>query len=260
MSSLVLHLGDPLDATARGHLATHVAALELAERRALAAPRVVAVDPEGTASGQPALIETALPGSSRIPALPESDRLRALGRAAGAIHAIAAQPSPTLPVRLRSLDDIDFGALHVPESSAELFTTARGVIAAASTPSERHVFVHGDLWQGNTLWDGSRHCGTIDWDFAGVGPAGVDLGSLRCDVAVMFGQQAADEVLVGWEEMSATRASNVAWWDLVAALSTPPDMAMWLPNFHHQGREDLDLITVTVRRDAFLFAALDDYV
>jgi hypothetical protein len=31
---------------------------------------------------------------------------------------------------------------------------------------------------------------------------------------------------------------------------------MWLPNFHHQGRQDLDLATVTDRRDAFLLNAL----
>jgi aminoglycoside phosphotransferase (APT) family kinase protein len=119
------------------------------------------------------------------------------------------------------------------------------------------VFVHGDLWQGNTLWEGSEHCGTLDWDFAGVGPAGVDLGSLRCDLAVMYGEEAADEVMVGWEESHTTRALDVAWWDLVACMSTPPDMAMWLPNFHHQGRVDLDIATVTKRRDAFLAAALD---
>jgi hypothetical protein len=73
----------------------------------------------------------------------------------------------------------------------------------------------------------------------------------------MYGEEAADEVMVGWEESHTTRALDVAWWDLVACMSTPPDMAMWLPNFHHQGRVDLDIATVTKRRDAFLAAALD---
>jgi hypothetical protein len=31
---------------------------------------------------------------------------------------------------------------------------------------------------------------------------------------------------------------------------------LWLPSFHHQDRDDLDLATVTTRRDAFLAAAL----
>jgi aminoglycoside phosphotransferase (APT) family kinase protein len=180
-----------------------------------------------------------------------------LGRAAATIHAIVVEPSLVLPLRFRSLDELDFGSLAVPEISAELFAAARSVVAEASPPSEPHVFVHGDLWQGNTVWQGSGDCRMLDWDFAGVGPAGVDLGSLRCDVAVMYGQQAAEKVNVGWEQSLGTRALNVAWWDLVACMSTPPDMAMWLPNFHHQGRSDLDIVTVTQRRDAFLAAALD---
>jgi aminoglycoside phosphotransferase (APT) family kinase protein len=255
--SVVLHLGDMQDDAARRHFATQVAALELAERHSLPAPRVVAVDLDGTSCRQPAMIETALPGSSRIPVHPTADRLRALGRAAATIHAIAVEPSPALPLRFRSLDELNFGSLAVPEISAELFAAARSVVAEASAPSEPHVFVHGDLWQGNTVWQGSGQCRMLDWDFAGVGPAGVDLGSLRCDVAVMYGQQAADEVTVGWEECHGMRALNVAWWDLVACMSTPPDMAMWLPNFHHQGRSDLDIATVTQRRDAFLAVALD---
>jgi Ser/Thr protein kinase RdoA (MazF antagonist) len=255
--SVVLHLGDMQDDAARRHFATQIAALELAERHSLAAPRVVAVDLDGTSCRQPALIETALPGSSRIPVHPTASRLRALGRAAGTIHAIAVEPTSELPLRVRSLDELDFASLAVPGTSAELFATARSAVAEASPPSEPHVFIHGDLWQGNTLWEGSGHCGTLDWDFAGVGPAGVDLGSLRCDVAVMYGEEAADEVMVGWEESHPTQALDVAWWDLVACMSTPPDMAMWLPNFHHQGRVDLDIDTVTKRRDAFLAAALD---
>jgi aminoglycoside phosphotransferase (APT) family kinase protein len=256
-ASAVLHLGDPEDEAARIDFVTQVAALDLAEHHALEAPRVMAADLDGAASGHLFLLQTALPGSSRIPVQPTANRLRNLGRAAGAIHAVVLTPSQALPVRLRSLDDVDFRSFRVPDVSLELFARAHEFVDTATPPEEAAVFVHGDLWQGNTLWDGSRHCGTLDWDCAGVGPAGIDLGSLRCDVAVMYGQEAVDEVLLGWTDAHGIPAANVAWWDLVAALSTPPDLMMWLPNFHHQGRRDLDLATVTDRRDAFLRIALD---
>jgi aminoglycoside phosphotransferase len=257
MLPVVLHLGDPNDEAARRHFTTQVAALELAEHHALEAPRVMLVDLVGAASGHLCLLQTALHGSSRIPVQPTPTRLRNIGRAAGVIHAVSLEPSPALPVRQGSLDDVDFASLRVPDTSAELFAKARAFVEAATPNKDTTVFVHGDLWQGNTLWSGSRHCGTLDWDYAGVGPAGIDLGSLRCDVAFMYGQGAVDEVLVGWEEINGTAAVNTAWWDLVAALRTPPDLMMWLPNFHHQGRQDLDLATVTDRRDAFLLNALD---
>jgi hypothetical protein len=49
----------------------------------------------------------------------------------------------------------------------------------------------------------------------------------------------------------------MAYWDLVAALTTPTDMATWLPVAHDHGRVDLDAATLNSRRDAFLHAALD---
>jgi hypothetical protein len=50
----------------------------------------------------------------------------------------------------------------------------------------------------------------------------------------------------------------MAYWDLVAALTTPTDLATWLPVAHDHGRVDLDAATLNSRRDAFLQAALDE--
>jgi hypothetical protein len=48
----------------------------------------------------------------------------------------------------------------------------------------------------------------------------------------------------------------VAYWDLVAALTTPPDMGWFVDAVRDQGRTDLDQPTMLARRDAFLEAAL----
>ncbi|MCP3805152.1 hypothetical protein NLX83_38400 [Allokutzneria sp. A3M-2-11 16] len=47
------------------------------------------------------------------------------------------------------------------------------------------------------------------------------------------------------------------YWDVVAALATPPDLIDWESTIQDQGRDDLDGATLTARRDAFLRAALD---
>jgi aminoglycoside phosphotransferase (APT) family kinase protein len=116
--------------------------------------------------------------------------------------------------------------------------------------------VHGDLWQGNALWDGDTLTGLVDWDCAGVGPAGVDLGSLRCDAAICYGPEAAEHVLHGYAEAAGLPATDVAYWDVVAALCTPPDMSWFVGALHGQGRTDLTRTQVIDRRDAFLEAAL----
>ena len=85
--------------------------------------------------------------------------------------------------------------------------------------------MHGDLWQGNAIWSAGRLSGLVDWDCAGAGPPGVDLGSLRLDAALCFGQAAKEEVLGAWEQTA--------------------------------GRPNLDQATLVERRDAFLSAALE---
>jgi hypothetical protein len=101
-----------------------------------------------------------------------------------------------------------------------------------------------------------RLAAVLDWDCAGVGPAGIDLGSLRCDAAWCHGLQATDDVLRGWEAEAERPASNVAYWDVVAALASPPDMGWFPESMAAQGRPDLTREVMLERRDAFLAAAL----
>jgi aminoglycoside phosphotransferase (APT) family kinase protein len=244
------------DDTARQRFATAGAALEVAATQDVPALRLIALDVDA-ACGWHALLTTALPGSSTIAAGITSARLRALGREAARLHLVAATPTTELPVRSRSLEGYDLNAGTTPTASTSLLEQARQVLADVPPQREEPFgFVHGDFWQGNTLWDGDRYTGAVDWDFAGFGPAGIDLGSLRADVVVLHGGEAGDEVLAGWEATVGRHAPNLAWWDLVAGVSTPEDMGGWLPNFHAQGRTDLDLAVITRRRDEFIKQAL----
>jgi hypothetical protein len=99
--------------------------------------------------------------------------------------------------------------------------------------------------------------GLIDWDGAGAGAPGVDLGSLRCDAAICFGLEATDDIRHGWEAAAGRAAADLGYWDMVAALSTPPDMGWFLEAIAGQGRPDLTRELLVRRRDDFLRAALD---
>ncbi len=79
---------------------------------------------------------------------------------------------------------------------------------------------------------------------------------LRCDAALCYGAQAPAHVLRGWQEQAGRPADRVAYCDLVAALSSPPDMG-WFPlSMALQGRPDLDRPNMLARRDEFLRQAL----
>jgi aminoglycoside phosphotransferase (APT) family kinase protein len=240
----------------RPQLATEAAALALAEDRRLAAPRLLAVDLDGAAAGQPALLMTALPGTSQIPSVAPPGRLRALAAVVAALHTVAAAPSPDLPPRVRPLADVDFAAQRRTTGSSALLDAAER-LSRLPPPEGPTVFIHGDLWQGNTVWDGERCAGMVDWDAAGMGDPGIDLGTLRLDAALLFGPPAAAEFLEEWRQTVGQAIETMAYRDLVAALTTPTDMAEWVPVAHDHGRVDLDAKTLNHRRDGFLHAALD---
>jgi aminoglycoside phosphotransferase (APT) family kinase protein len=249
-AELVLRTGGPAQ---RSSLATEVAALELAGTAGLPVPQLVAADLDGEPL---AVLVTALAGTSRSATEPSVTRLRALGSTAAAIHAVPPPAvSPALPPRERSIPGVDFAALRRAAPPRELLVRAEEALAARPRPAAPDVFVHGDLWQGNTLWDGDRLAGVVDWDCAGVGPAGIDLGSLRCDAALSAGAGAADEVLAGYREAGG-RIDDVAYWDVVAALTTPPTMDWFTEAIRDQGRTDLHQPPLLARRDDFLAEAL----
>ena len=126
-------------------------------------------------------------------------------------------------------------------------------------PAAPSVFLHGDVWGGNMLWEGDRCVALIDWKGAGVGDPGVDLGSLRMQMALQYGQDAPAYVLEGWRTGRAV-GNRGALLDAVAALNTPTVIhGEWLPGFAGDG-SPLDVAAVTERRDAFLRAALDQSI
>lgn len=251
---LVLRVGGPDDAGTRERFTTETAALRLVERHGLPAMRLVAARPDD--GDQLALLTTVVPGSSTIPREATTERLRNLGAAAGAIASVRPGAGHGLGHRARPIESVDFALLR-RSGSTPLLDRADAVMARLPRPEAEPVLVHGDLWQANLMWDGDAVVGLIDWDCAGVGHHGVDLGSARLDAALMFGQDAVVPVLDGWRAATGRDPGGTAYWDVVAALSTPTDLGYFMPVIHRQGRGDLTRELAVERRDTFLRAALD---
>lgn len=241
----------------RSELKCEVAALEVAYAHGLPVPRIVATDMSGD-DGYIAFVITAVRGDTDIPLEPTTERLRDTGAAAAAIHRVALHPTAALPLRVRQMPWVDYSAERRAGESptTQLLDQVDAYLAVASPSPGDTVLVHGDLWQGNLLYDGDQVVGVIDWEAAGVGNAGIDIGSLRWDAALLFGQYAADEIVVGWESASGRAATDIAYWDLVSGANTPADLTPMVESMTHQGRPDLDGPTLNQRRDDFLRLAL----
>jgi aminoglycoside phosphotransferase (APT) family kinase protein len=194
-------------------------------------------------------------GSSDIPFERSTARLRALGAFAARLSRL--EPPPGFERRTRSIAGVDFDALRREAAPQPMLQRAEAIVAD-HVPVSREGMVHGDLWQGNSLWMGDELAAIIDWDCSGVGPAGVDLGSLRLDAAMAFGVGAEADVLAGWEEIGGA-ASDVPFWDIAAALSTPPELSWFVEATQGQGRPDLTREVMLPRRDEFLRNALRQF-
>nr|WP_165553695.1 aminoglycoside phosphotransferase family protein [Kribbella capetownensis] len=240
-------------------LITNARALQLAEARGLAAPRLIAADFGGRGSGTVTTLETFLSGSADFPPTASVARLREGGAALARVHAFNMGAQAHLPYRPRpcAVDDRAGERRRGSVPTTPLLRQADERVRSHGVPAAASVFVHGDVWAGNMLWEGDRCVALIDWKTAGVGDPGVDLGSLRMQMALQYGQDAPDHVLEGWRRQAGRAATSVPYWDAVAALNTPTVMHGF-PGFADDG-SPLDAAAVTERRDAFLRAALDQF-
>jgi aminoglycoside phosphotransferase (APT) family kinase protein len=71
------------------------------------------------------------------------------------------------------------------------------------------VFVHGDIWAGNMLWDGDTGVALVDWKTADAGHPGVDPVNLHVKMATQHGPAAPAHVLDGWERERGRAATDV---------------------------------------------------
>jgi aminoglycoside phosphotransferase (APT) family kinase protein len=227
-------------------------AMPIADRQGVPVPNVIGSRLDDASS---LLLIEWVDGSSALPAEASPARLEALGALAATIFRSTIGDIP-LPKVTRPIDDVDFAALreHSPHPLLERAARRLGEIEV----EDRTGLVHGDLWSGNVLWRDDELVAVLDWDCAGVGAAGVDLGALRLDAALSFGPEASDHVLVGWEREAATSAQSLAYWDAMAALNTPPDLGWFVPaTIEALARPELTRDVMVKRRDAFLSDALD---
>jgi aminoglycoside phosphotransferase (APT) family kinase protein len=287
----VLRVAD-MDRVSPQAIAHAVAAMRLADEHGLMTSRLIASDLHGTLTGAAALLETVVPGSSDIPGRVSAPRLQSAGAALAQLHAVSFMPRKDLPLRTHPIPPDDYAmerrwAARYQHASEDEKPTVLGQLEATigwpqesgrevlphirftplllsadeqlrriSRPDHECVFVHGDVWLGNLMFDGDTCVALVDWKSAGAGHPGVDLSSLRANVAVQHNLPAADYVLNGWQSESGRIAPDLAYWDAIAALNTPTDMSSFWSAFDDDGHL-LEGAVATSRRDAFLRASLE---
>jgi aminoglycoside phosphotransferase (APT) family kinase protein len=244
-------------------LAQEFALLRVLEEAAIAAPRPLALAPDGSfhltgwLSGS--ADADALATAPANPVLAES-----LGRALAALHRIVA-PVPPLAFLGRPPTDpaqaalAEFRALldHIGEVRPVAEWAMRW-LARQSPPPATPVLCHGDFRTGNYLVEGGRLVAILDWEFAHWGDPDFDLAWF-CARFWRFGAErreaggiAAHAAFHGAYESAACRRidpARLAYWETMAALKWLVVALLQRERFLRGGERSLDL-ALTGRRAA----------
>jgi aminoglycoside phosphotransferase (APT) family kinase protein len=188
--------------------------LELLAENKLPAPRLVAVDHDGSAVDVPAVLMTRLSGHVEWDPTELDPFLRRIAQPLPAIHATALPEGIGLPSYRRHEPILR----HPPHWTArpELWQHAIEVLDGRATLGERR-FIHRDYHPGNVLWHRAKVTGVVDWVNASIGSPWVDVAHCRVNLASEFGQPAAERFLDLYRECAGNREAYDAHWDIAAA-------------------------------------------
>jgi len=185
-------------------------ALRFAGSIGVPTPRLLAVDPDGTRAGVPAVLMSRLAG--RITWRP-SDLDAWLARTAEVLALIHAAPPPP-PGTIRGFTP-EVPASYQPPAWARYprVWQRSADIFCGPAPGQPAVPLHGDFHPGNVLWQRGRVSGVVDWQAASIGPAVTDVAHCRVNL-LTFGPAVAERFTRLWERAAGT--SYHPWADVVA--------------------------------------------
>jgi aminoglycoside phosphotransferase (APT) family kinase protein len=191
--------------------------LRLLERVGIAAPRLVAVDPEGAECDVPAVLMTRMPGHLDLEPRDLGTWLRRMAELLPPIHAV--DPGPFHVQRWEIWDDLR--AMSPPAWSARRRDWERLIeIVRGPWPDHEPRFVHRDFQHYNVLWSRGRPTCVLDWINASMGPAELDLGHFRYNLLGDFGFEAAERFLVLYREVTGEEPHP--FWEALNFAPSPP--------------------------------------
>jgi len=138
-------------------------------------PELLAMDPDGTDVGAPALLMSMLEGRPRWDATGRRYWAQDLAELAATIHAHA----PSDPATSRAYRPYRQASYDPPRWATDPDMWARAVVIFHEPPPLGQTFIHRDFYPGNLLWRRRQLTGVVDWEHACIGPPDVDIGHCR---------------------------------------------------------------------------------
>ncbi len=151
------------------------------------APRSIALDAEGCATGEAAHLMTLAPGEVDLDRTSDAD-LETLARLLATIHDLRPAETP------RTYQSWAWPAKYVVPDWAQDRTAWERAYAVLEQdpPPYDGTFLHRDFQPRNVLWTGPTGTGIVDWVETSWGPAWLDVAHCRTNLALRHGVEVAD--------------------------------------------------------------------
>lgn len=191
--------------------ATHEAAvLHLLAGSNLPTPRLIAADADGALAGLPSVLMTRLPGRVQLqPSNPDA-WLAPMAALLPQIHVVSPSGLSWAYSPYTEPRDVEVPAwTSRPDAWHAIVDFAR----EPRPPAPIHL-IHRDYHPTNILWQRGRITGIVDWVNACRGPAGVDIGHCRRNLALLHSVEVADRFLAFCLEWG----NYNPYWDIVSLL------------------------------------------
>lgn len=219
-------------------------------RQRIVVPRLVAHSTDDVGFGAPVVLMTYVKGDVDLQAKHFGTWIRSLAGTLADIHRHAADK---FPWQFNSWVDRD--KLRVPTWARNGRLWERAIdVALGPTPAFKPTFIHRDYHPMNVLWDRGG-VGIVDWINACRGPAGVDVGHCRVNLALMFGPDAAAKFLKLYVQ-AADAFAYEPYWDVDAILNMSLPEPRYYTPWRHFGLGAIEQQELRWRAESFLAGPL----
>lgn len=196
-------------------LAWHEAeSLRLAAKIGVQTPEIIAFDETGDECGVPIVLMTRLDGSVELKPSNMKKWLNGLAKVLMDIHKVNA-------------DNFDWeyftynkvSTLKVPSWSSASKSWEKAIeIVQGTQPKFKSCFIHRDYHPTNVLWENGAISGIVDWVNACRGPAGIDVGHCRLNLAMLYDVPTADAFLTAYEQYKSDTFTYHPYWDFLSLI------------------------------------------
>ncbi len=200
--------------------------LQILQSVGLAAPKPYYFDQSGQLFSTPYVVIEYIEGEPAFAPVDIADLVFQLATHLAQIHRV--DPSP-LDLAFLPLVGKGFGQRPATLDHALDEGRIRDALEASwpLAQQNRSGLLHGDFWPGNVLCKDGRIVAVIDWEDAKLGDPLVDLANSRLEILWAFGRDAMHSFTQHYQAMLPIDFSNLAYWDLCAALRPASKLAGW---------------------------------